>query len=176
MSQNDEIQELGVFPTYWRLYGGWPALISSYYFWIGLLVSAICYPVWIEEQDNEMIWLSMAVEIIPSLMAFSLGGMAILLAFSNERLMTVIQEDGRADSLYMKTTASFFHFILVQTASLIAVFLTSSFSIGLFSGLGFFLMSYGLLVAIAIAGNLLKLAQHFNLAASKKKKYDSKPK
>jgi len=117
----------------------------------------------------------MAVEIIPSLMAFSLGGMAILLAFSNERLMTVIQEDGKADSLYMKTTASFFHFILIQTASLVAVFLTSSISIGLFSGLGFFLMCYGLLVAVAIAGNLLKLAQHFNLAANKKKESNSKP-
>lgn len=166
--ESDRIDTIGVFATYFRLYGGWPALLTSPYFWVALLISFSFYPVWTEEVDNERIWLSMAVEIIPSLMAFSLGGMAILLAFSSDRLIKVIQQGGQADSLYMKATASFFHFILVQTLSLIAVFATSAYSVHLLSWLGFFLMVYGLLVAIAIASNLLRLAQQFNLSASKR--------
>lgn len=164
--ESDRIDKIGIFDTYFRLYGGWVALLSSPYMYLALLISIICAPVWLEEEKNERLWLSMAVEIIPSLMAFSLGGMAILLAFSSEKLMKVIQEDGRADSLYMKATASFFHFILLQTSSLVAVFLTSAFSIDLISWLGFFLMTYGLLVAVAIAANLLRLAQQFNLTAA----------
>jgi hypothetical protein len=167
--ENDDIDKIGVFDTYFRLYGGWPALLTSPYFWIALLVSLLCAPVWLEEENNERLWLSMAVEIIPSLMAFSLGGMSILLAFSSEKLMEVIQQGGRSDSLYMKATASFFHFILIQTMSLIAVFFTSAYSVNLISWFGFFLMTYGLLVAIAIAANLLRLAQQFNLTSAQQR-------
>ena len=162
----DNISELNVFQTYWRLYGGWHAIFGTPYPYIALFLSLILTPVWWEEVDNERVWTSSAVEIIPSLMAFSLGGMAILLAFSNEKLMTAVQEDGKSDSLYMKTTASFFHFILAQTLSLLAVFLVQAYSIGLFSWFGFFLLVYGLLVSIAVAGNLMKLAQIFNLKNS----------
>jgi len=166
--QSDKISDLNIFQVYFRLYGGWPALFSSGYFWLGLLFSFVCYPIWNEEVSNERIWTNSAVEIIPSLMSFSLGGMAILLAFSNEKLMEKIQENGRADSLYMKTSASFFHFILLQTLALLAVLLVQAYSVDFFSWLGFFFMTYGLLVAIAVSGNLLRLAQLFNLLSGTK--------
>ncbi|AKS46848.1 hypothetical protein SAMN05444287_1972 [Octadecabacter temperatus] len=169
LRESDDISDLNAFQVYFRLYGGWPALLTSWYFWLSLFFSFLCYPIWNEEVENERIWTSSAVEIIPSLMSFSLGGMAILLAFSNEKLMERIQESGAADSLYMKTSASFFHFILLQTLSLLAVLLTQAFSVDLLSWFGFFLMSYGLMVAVAVSGNLLKLAQVFNLLAAKKK-------
>lgn len=165
--KEDDISKLNVFQTYWRLYGGLPAIFGSYYFYASLILSFALWPVWSEEVDDERVWASSAVEIIPSLMAFSLGGMAILLAFSNERLMKAIQERGKSDSLYMKTTATFFHFILVQTMSLVSVFMVQAYSVGFISWLGFFLLLYGLLVAIAVAGNLMKLAQIFNLNSEK---------
>jgi len=175
VSQNrDDIDAIGVFDTYWRLYGGWPAILKSLYFWAAVAITFVCYPLWNKETGDERAWTSAAVEIIPSLMSFSLGGMAILLAFSNERLMKSIQQAGRADSLYMQTTASFFHFILLQTLALVGVLLAQAYTVDLFSALAFFLMSYGLTVAVAVAGNLLKLAQIFNLKQGAKDNNDSK--
>lgn len=163
MSQETDDTKLSYFQIYWRLYGGLPEVLSSKYFWFSLFFTLLCFPLWDLEAENQRTWASSAVEIIPSLMAFSLGAMAILLAFSNERFMARVQEQGKAKSLYMKATASFFHFILVQTASLFFVLLTQAYSVDVLSAIGFFLMVYGMGVAISTAGILLRMAQIFNV-------------
>ncbi|WP_370227307.1 hypothetical protein [Cognatishimia sp.] len=170
MSQENEKESTNYFQIYWRLYGGWPALLSSKYLWFSVIFSVVCSPLWTSEEDGERPWASAAVEIIPSLMAFSLGAMAILLAFSNERFMEKVQEKGKAKSLYMLATASFFHFILLQTISLFCVILLQAYTVHFISAIGFFFMIYGMCVAVSTAGILLRMAQIFNLLAAIPKK------
>lgn len=165
--QNEEVRDAegyGPFQIYWKLYGGWPALLGSRYLWMAVIVSAVCYPVWTTREENEFPWLDSAISIIPSLMAFSLGALAILLAFSNQKLLSVVQ--GRVDSLFNKACASFFHFLLIQVIALLFVFLTRSFDNAVLSGLAFFFMSYGVASVVAASGILLQMAFFANAAAT----------
>lgn len=154
------------FYIYYHLYGGYKAILKSKYSYLALLISLLCWPMWVANDEEVRPWINAALSVIPSLMAFSLGGMAILLAFSNEKLMDAIQQKGKPHSLFMKAVATFFHFLLLQTICLIFVFVTLSFPHDIISYIGFFFMIYGLLVAIATAGILLQIAQIFNATAS----------
>lgn len=71
---NDDIANLSVFQTYWRLYGEWGALIASPFFWVAFGLTLICYPVWLDNIDGEITWAKNAMSLIPNLLAFSLGG------------------------------------------------------------------------------------------------------
>ena len=70
-----------IFRKYWSLYGGTKAILTSPYFHVSLLLAVICspYPKWQES----------TLTIVPSILGFSLGGYAILLAFSNEKFLSL---------------------------------------------------------------------------------------
>ena len=106
------------------------------------------------------------------MLGFSLGGMAILLAFSNPRLLRVIREGGKVDSLFMKTVASFFHFILLQTTAVCVALIAMAYPSDVLSAFGFFVMCYGMLAAVAVAGLLLNISRIFNATASFDEKDD----
>lgn len=111
-------------------------------------------------------WAETALNIIPSLMGFTLGGMAILLAFSNENFLKAIQEDGKPRSLFMQGVSAFFHFILIQTLAITLALIAKSAANDVISAIGFFLLTYGLLSALSVAGLLLQISRVFNAAGS----------
>tara|TARA_R110000868_G_scaffold205720_1_gene454314 strand:- start:340 stop:714 length:375 start_codon:yes stop_codon:yes gene_type:complete len=123
---------------------------------------------WTTTEEGKRIWPQTEIDIIPGLMGFSLGGMAILLAFSNEKFISAIRQDGKIDSLFMKCVASFFHFLLIQTIALAFSIISISYDSNFISGLGFFFLSYGMLAAISIAGLLLQISRIFNVTETKK--------
>ncbi len=91
-----------------------------------------------------------------------MGGMAIMLAFSNAAIFTAITQKGKYNSLFMTVVANFFHFILVQTVAILLALVAKAYG-GLIAGFfGFWAMSYALLVALATAGQLLNTALVFN--------------
>lgn len=163
------ISQQGFFGAYWSLYYVPSALWKHEIWWIcaASLFTSVCCPIWNVVGGASPDWLNDATQVIPSLLSFSLGGMAILLAFSSDRLLNAIQQRGKADSLYMKTVASFFHFILWELIALLAVFLVKSYPYDWTSNIAFFLFSYGSMSVVVAAGNLFKLAQIFNLLNSK---------
>jgi hypothetical protein len=92
--------------------------------------------------------------------------MAILLAFSNDKLMAALHEDGAPDSGFMSAVASLFHFLLIQTVSLMIALITKSTNFTIISAVGFFMMTYGSLCAIAPASILFRISRIFNTVPS----------
>lgn len=127
-------------------------------------------PLWTKSAEEGSPWAQVAVEVIPSLLGFSVGGMAITLAYSNSRIFTAVIQGGRKDSVFLKTIANFFHFILVQTIALLMAILCKSYSSNVLSFLGFWIFCYGILVALATTGMLLQTARVFNAAGAIKVK------
>jgi len=154
------------FRIYWTTYGGLKALAKSIYLWAAVLVTAGCYPYWMDrgflEGDRPVA--DALLTVVPALMAFTLAGMAIVLALSGKRFTNAIREGGRPDSLFMKVVVLFFHFLLVQAIGLILAFFLKSYPTqDWLAGAAFFFTTYGVASAVAIAAMLLNVSRIYNL-------------
>lgn len=153
------------FRLYWGIYGGWKELLKSPYLWLSAILTWACFPLWIDRGNagdarpvNEAL-----LTVVPALMAFTLAGMAILLALSGDKFVNAIRENGKENSLFMRVVALFFHFILVQTLALIGAFLSASYpSQDWLAGFAFLLTAYGIASALAIAAMLLNVSRIYN--------------
>lgn len=156
------------FRHYWKIYGGASALVKSIYLWTSVIVTAGCYPFWMERDfftDARPV-ADTLLTVVPALMAFTLAGMAIILALSGKKFTKAIREDGRPDSLFMKVVVLFFHFILVQSLALMLSFFLRSYpNQDWLAALAFFFAAYGVTSAISIAAMLLNISRIYNVAA-----------
>ncbi|MER9137516.1 hypothetical protein NKI20_14670 [Mesorhizobium sp. M0830] len=121
---------------------------------------------WLPATGVEKAWPQVAIDIIPSMLGFSMGGMAIVLAFSSAQSFKVLSENGAADSAFLKMIGNFFHFILVQTVAIFTAVFGKGYHNEVLAAFGFFSFGYAILVAVATAGQLLNTAQVVNLAES----------
>lgn len=155
------------FKVYWRIYGGRKALLRSPYLWVAIIFTSVCFPLWMDKgflEDARPVSETL-LTVVPALMAFSLAGMAIVLALSGDKFINAIREGGVENSLFMRVVTLFFHFILVQTLALMASFLSASYpSQDWIAGGAFFLASYGVTSAVAIAAMLLNVSRVYNQA------------
>ena len=153
--------------TYWALFGGWQSIYRSKYPYLAALITAICSPYWLKESpDAVRAWAQTTIDVVPSIMGFTLGGMAILLAFSNERFLRAIRASGEPNSLFMQGVAAFFHFLLIQSIAMVMALVVFAHPTDLLSGIGFFFLAYGLLSALAVAGMLMQISRVFNATGS----------
>ena len=96
-------------------------------------------------------------------MAFTLAGMAIVLALSGRRFIDAMREEGEPNSLFMKVVALFFHFLIVQTLALVFALVAKTYSGShVLAGIAFFLALYGVASAVAIAAMLLNVSRIYN--------------
>jgi len=154
-----------------KSYGGWKALFLSSYFLSSFVLTALCAPLWLMQQDGSFLWPQYPIAIMPSLLSFSIGGFAIFLALSNGRMLDAAREDGVDDSLYMSVCSVFFNAIIFQISSiLLALILLALSKIGphlllkIYSMIGYFVFLYSIISVLAIAVSLLQLAQLINRA------------
>ncbi|WP_286233384.1 hypothetical protein [Thalassotalea sediminis] len=101
---------------YWRTYGGFSALIKSYYLWISVVITAVLFPHW-----SSTNWWDDVLSIMPNLLGFSLGGYAMWIAIGDDNFRKLISgedDDGQA-SPYMEVNAAFVHFIILQILSML---------------------------------------------------------
>lgn len=155
------------FALYWRVYGGFKGLLKSPYFWLSALMTGGCLPLWLERgpEGTGRPVADTIMALIPALMAFTLAGMAIVLALSGERFTRAIRQGGKEDSLFMKVVVLFFHFILVQSLALLSAFISAAYpNLDWLAGITFFLAIYGVASAVAIAAMLLNISRIYNLA------------
>lgn len=152
--------------TYWILYGGRRALLTSPYLWLSIVFSLLLCPLWWPYSANSAAWADLALSILPNMLGFSMGGMAILLAFSDCIVFRTISESGKPNSFFMSTIANFFHIIFVQVLAIIVSFLDMAFHLLITSAVGFSLLMYSILLVVAIAGQLLHFGRVFNAAGS----------
>ena len=138
-----DIREL--LSRYWKNYGGWKAVLLSPYFHLAFLVGIFTFPY---GYTDGRLWWDLPINILPSLVGFSLGGYAIFLAFGDEKFKRLISgnESDVQASPYLELNTTFLHFILVQISALIlAVAAKSTNIIPQEDNLCYFIYGYGLI-------------------------------
>lgn len=151
---------------YWDAYGGWREFFLSLYLWIAFILTVILAPLWLNTKDGEAVWATMPTSILPNLLGFSMGGMAIMLAFAGSKVFIYITQEGKQHSYFIKIVASFYHFIIVQSAAIILGIVCQTYPNWILSFFGFWAMIYALLVAPATAAQLFNTARIANVAAT----------
>lgn len=175
------IQFCGVaraFRAYWKIYGGWHAVFGSPYAYAAAGAAALMAPFWLRPG-----WWDTVLSILPSLLGFSLAGFAVFLAFGDEGFRKVIggkrssDESGEA-SPYLKFSAAFLHFIIVQILAICASLFAKSFYMikltdkhtilfndaikPIWWAVGFLLFTYAILSALAAAMAIFALTRNFD--------------
>ena len=115
----------GILGRYWKAYGGFKALFTSAYLYLAIVASLLMAPAWINNSWHELV-----LSVMPSVLGFSLGGYALLLAIGDENFRALISgedEDGET-SPYMEVNAAFVHFILMQLLSLLCALFASAYN------------------------------------------------
>ena len=148
--------------TYWETYGGLRSLLSSPYFALSVITTVVVYS-YAYLFEAKLDWTQNIFDVVPSLLGFSIGAFAVLLVFSGDRFQSLIVEEGVAGSLFMKTSALFVHFIVVQSLCVLMALLAKVW--GPFSPIAFFLLTYSLFTAVAAALALFNLAMLYNAIA-----------
>lgn len=136
----------------------------SPYLYIALGITALCKDYWTAVGPYGLFWAQTSIEILPSLLGFSIGGMAIMLAFSEAKIFAVITQKGNERSFFLTVVANFFHFIFIQVLALALALVAKAHTNDVLSFFGFWLSVYAILVALATAGQLLRTAEVFNKA------------
>ncbi|MDH4539775.1 hypothetical protein [Sulfitobacter faviae] len=154
------------FKIYWKAYGGFWALVKSPFFLVSLILTAVLIGIWLPIDDSgERMWAALALSVLPSLISFSLGALAIMFSMTSGTFLRILHQDGDNNSLFMKTVATFFHFMLVQIIALILVLALEAYDTLLLSLLGFWAFAYSILCGLAAASNIVLLADLKNKAA-----------
>ena len=112
------------------------------------------------------------ISIVPNILGFTVGAMAIMLAFSSGEFFTFLTEGGHERSLFMKTIANFVHFILVHVSSLLVALLFLAHPAGAIKFVSSILLTYAILTTLSAAIHLFQMATLFNL--SKRKSSDER--
>ena len=150
---------------YWKLYGGWRALLFSPYFSAAFVLVIPCVGLWQPGASAE--WADMSINILPNLMGFSIAGMAIMLAFSHPESLRAITQKGRENSYFLKVAANLCHFLVAQIIALIcALIRKSGFDWSPFSYFGVLALLYATMASIGAAGQLFNTAVIMNEAAN----------
>jgi hypothetical protein len=155
------------FDAYWTAYGGWKALIRSSYLWISLAPVVWLWPAWVpKDSKSSGAWVELAFQVIPSVISFSLGALAIIISLSSGAFLKIIQERGSPTSLYMQMVAAFFHFILVQFVCIMIAVIAKFILWDYLSFFGFWVFCYALSCGVAAAVSLVGLAQLRNKSSN----------
>ena len=146
---------------YWRTYGGWRALIYSPFIWTSLLITVA-----LGRYVSDRKWVDPSFNILPSLLGFSIGAMAIVLALPSTKLFTIISERGYEKSYYMELASRLLHFIIIQVIGIMFSVITVMTEFSIFAFLGFFFLCYAILTGVAVGFSIFDLAEIYNYSAS----------
>ena len=170
---------------YWTAYGGTKALLGSPYLHLAVLVLLISSHYWATSP-----WWEQPLSIIPNLLGFSLGGLAMLLSFGNAEFQKFISEKDESSpsdpTAFIEVSASFVHFMLLQLASLLlaTIFNALDFYVSwpapvrpaidvatiVLSGIGYLLFLYSITAMIAAVFAVFRMTSWFEMFQNTPKK------
>ncbi|HEV7458809.1 MAG TPA: hypothetical protein VGN96_18705 [Roseococcus sp.] len=110
-----------IFRRYWTLYGGIRAVFISPYFLGSLLISVACAGFLIQST-----WWNLPLSILPNLIAFTLGGYALFVAFGNAKFQELMAGGRKKASPYLMVSTLFTHYLVIQTLSLCLLLIIAS--------------------------------------------------
>lgn len=149
-----------LFRRYWDVYGGWIAVLTSPYAHTAAALALLLLPTWWGTE-----WWHVVLNVTPSILGFTLAGFTIWLGFGDEGFKARVTRKPKhgGASPYMKVSAGFVHFILLQFGAIffalvseVAVAAKNQFSpFALIAWpvqiIGIFLFAYSLTSALAAA-------------------------
>jgi hypothetical protein len=100
---------------FWGIYGCFWAVISSPYVQVSLLLTLGCLPFWNDDAKAAEI----ALPAVPNLPGFTVGALAIVLAFSSAHFFVALAEHGDPRSFFMTLAPSLTHSVLTQVLTLV---------------------------------------------------------
>lgn len=104
-----------IYARYWQAYGGWKALIRSFYAHSAILLTILFWGTWTKEG-----WWETVISVAPSIFGFSIGGYALLLAFGDEKFQKLMANaEVRGSNAFIDLCSAFTHFVLMQFLALI---------------------------------------------------------
>lgn len=151
--------------NYWAAYGGRDALLRSPYVHISAFLTAVCCVFW-SRGENAAHAADIAVGVLPNLLGFTVGALAIVLAFSSADIFKLLSEDGEPTSFFLTLTANLVHFVFVQVVALITGIVAKIVEFRFLDILSLFLLLYAVLVTLSAAFQLFQTARIFNARAS----------
>lgn len=165
-----------IFSRYWRSYGGLRALVRSPYLHLALVLLVITSHFWSAEK-----WWEQPLSILPNLLGFSLGGLAMFLSFGDEKFRSILAEKTDADqpSPYMELCSTFVHFIVLQLCALMFALVARSLDFHfawpaayqnavsvltvIFSGMGYLLFLYAVSAMLAATMSVFRICSWYEL-------------
>jgi hypothetical protein len=169
-----------IISKYWKVYGGWNALLRSPYFHFSLFILTLTSHYWINNS-----WYDQPLAIIPNLLGFSLGGLAMFVSFGDEKFRNLLSIGDDVDkSIYLEFTSSFVHFIFLQILALLSGVIAKALDFNFpwsecfqklvhivtlaFSGLGYLLFLYSITSMIAATMAVFRACNWYQLYVKKK--------
>ena len=125
--------------------------------WLAVLLALLCFPIWTKNDAA-----ALTFSIVPNLLGFSIGAMAVVLAFPTSSIFEIIAENGREDSYYLDLTSRFIHFIFVQVLALLIAVVAAAFSFCPISFLALASLIYAVMTAAMTALALFDVALFYN--------------
>jgi len=161
------ISQANSIKKYWSTYGGLKALLTSPYLHISAVTTLICVLFWSTNEKAEYAVKAseLAVSILPNLLGFTVGALAIVLAFSSADIFKVIAEDGDPKSFFITLTANLVHFISIQVVALIVGILARIIDNRILDITSLFFLIYAVLVTFSAALQLFQTAVIYNTKA-----------
>jgi hypothetical protein len=147
---------------YWAIYGGFKALLLSPYLHLSLVLTGVCEWHWAPQIAAS----ETAISVLPNLLGFTVGALAIVLAFSSAPIFGTLAEHGEPQSFFLKLTASLIHFILIQVTALISAIIAHITASPGLDTLALFFLFYAILVTLAAGMQLFLTALIYNARAS----------
>lgn len=130
---------------YWTIYGGVKALVLSPYLHIAATLTVVTTYFKAGNKSAS----DLAVSVLPNLLGFTVGALAIVLAFSSASVFRTLAERGNPHSFFMKLTSSLIHFILVQVIALVTSIIASITGGVTIDTISLFFLFYAVLVTFA---------------------------
>ncbi|EKQ6319294.1 hypothetical protein ACOAQZ_27340 [Pseudomonas aeruginosa] len=164
-----------VWGSYWKLYGGWRALLVSPYFHVAIFCTAICYRFWSRPE-----WWETVISVAPTFLGFTLAGLAIFFSVSDEGFKRIIayKDSDSPSSPFLDIVVAFVNFVVWQGAAFLMALIAKSlffiwataprFYLELLPflnvlgwGFGFLIFAYSSLLLLAATFSIFRVARWY---------------
>ncbi len=173
-NRNGPLSNAKIIALAWRITGGTKNKIKSYDFYLSIIITITCFPVWIRPG-----WWDITLSIMPSFLGFTLGGFAIFLGFGSDRFKTFISNNNHEKSEYLSVSSSFLIFVIFQILALLYAIISKSlfypppkkleFIIQIseylnpfFWCIGFFILIYSIFMGLRAALRIFRVSRWYN--------------
>lgn len=105
-----------VLREYFRQYGGVRAIVTSPYFHLALVLTALSYKIWGTEKFADLV-----TSVVPAILGFTIAAFTILFSLTTGSFFDVLveEEEGDKPSPFAVVVSTFTHFIVVQFVALV---------------------------------------------------------